>query len=188
KISTGALSDLEKVTKQAYAMVSFFGMSQKVGNVSFYDSSGQSDYGFTKPYSEKTAELIDSEVKKIIEDSYVRAKDVLRNHMNGLRELAELLLEREVIFTEDLERIFGKRKADLLREQRETEEKKKKPKSVEEKVKVRPKRSTGKTAAASSVKSKTGTEADEKTVTEMRAPAKAVKKTQPKDQNNSQEL
>ena len=120
KISTGALSDLEKITKQAYAMVSFFGMSDKVGNISFYDSSGQSDYGFTKPYSEKTAELIDQEVKQIIEESYVRAQDVLKDNVKGLTELAELLLEKEVIFSEDLERIFGKRKADILKEERES--------------------------------------------------------------------
>jgi cell division protease FtsH len=117
RISTGALSDLETVTKQAYAMVSFFGMSDKVGNISFYDSSGQADFGFTKPYSEKTAELIDYEVKQIIEKSYERALDVLKNNMKGLKELAELLLEKEVIFSEDLERIFGKRKADLQKEQ-----------------------------------------------------------------------
>jgi ATP-dependent metalloprotease FtsH len=116
KISTGALNDLEKITKQAYAMVSYFGMSEKVGNISFYDSSGQSDFGFTKPYSEKTAELIDLEVKQIIAESYQRAQDVLHNNIKGLTELAELLLEKEVIFSEDLERIFGKRKADLLKE------------------------------------------------------------------------
>jgi ATP-dependent metalloprotease FtsH len=122
KISTGALSDLEKITKQAYAMVSFFGMSDKVGNVSFYDSSGQSDYGFTKPYSEKTAEIIDNEVKQVIDESYVRAKEVLKANMKGLVELAELLLEKEVIFSEDLERIFGKRKADQVKEAKEAEE------------------------------------------------------------------
>jgi cell division protease FtsH len=121
KISTGALSDLEKITKQAYAMVSFFGMSEKVGNVSFYDSSGQSDYGFTKPYSEKTAEIIDHEVKQIIDESYTRAKAVLKANIKGLTELAELLLEKEVIFSEDLERIFGKRKGELLKEQKEEE-------------------------------------------------------------------
>ncbi len=119
KISTGALSDLEKITKQAYAMVSFFGMSEKVGNISFYDSSGQSDFGFTKPYSEKTAELIDEEVNLIISESYLRAKDVLRHNMKGLTELAEQLLDKEVIFSEDLERIFGKRKADQLKEAKE---------------------------------------------------------------------
>ncbi len=118
KVSTGALSDLEKITKQAYAMVSFFGMSEKVGNISFYDSSGQSDFGFTKPYSEKTAEIIDHEVKQIIEESYQRAQDVLRKNMKGLTELAELLLEKEVIFSEDLERIFGKRKGDLAKDGR----------------------------------------------------------------------
>jgi AFG3 family protein len=123
KISTGALSDLEKITKQAYAMVSFFGMSEKIGNISFYDSSGQSDFGFTKPYSEKTAELIDQEVNLIIAESYVRAKEVLKNNMKGLVELAELLLEKEVIFSEDLERIFGKRKAELLKDEREAEAK-----------------------------------------------------------------
>jgi cell division protease FtsH len=123
RISTGALSDLEKITKQAYAMVSFFGMSEKVGNISFYDSSGQSDFGFTKPYSEKTAELIDQEVNLIISESYIRAKEVLKNNMKGLTELAELLLEKEVIFSEDLERIFGKRKADLLKDERDAEAK-----------------------------------------------------------------
>jgi len=123
RISTGALSDLEKITKQAYAMVSFFGMSEKVGNISFYDSSGQSDFGFTKPYSEKTAELIDQEVKLIISESYIRAKEVLKNNMKGLTELAELLLDKEVIFSEDLERIFGKRKAEQLKDAREAEAK-----------------------------------------------------------------
>jgi ATP-dependent metalloprotease FtsH len=136
KISTGALSDLEKITKQAYAMVSYFGMSEKVGHISFYDSSGQSDYGFTKPYSEKTAELIDDEVNKIIELAYERAKAVLSEHMVGLKELAELLLEKEVIFSEDLERIFGKRKGDVMKEakhaseEKEIADKKKRVKSV----------------------------------------------------------
>ncbi|MHC1732753.1 MAG: ATP-dependent zinc metalloprotease FtsH [Bacteroidales bacterium] len=112
KISTGALSDLEKVTKQAYAMVAYFGMSGEVGNMSFYDSSGQNEYGFTKPYSEKTAELIDSEAKKIVEESYLKAKEVISANIGGLKQLAEQLLEKEVIFSEDLERIFGKRKGE----------------------------------------------------------------------------
>jgi cell division protease FtsH len=133
KISTGALSDLEKITKQAYAMVAFFGMSDKVGNVSFYDSTGQSDFGFTKPYSEKTSEIIDNEVKLIIEESYERAKAVLKTHKKGLTELAELLLEKEVIFSEDLERIFGKRKADLIKEQKEAEAGNKEENKKEEK-------------------------------------------------------
>lgn len=108
-ISSGAQNDLERVTKQAYAMVSYFGMSDKVGNLSFYDSSGQSDYSFTKPYSEKTAELIDAEIKAMIDDAYVRAKEILENHKEGHHVLAQRLLEREVLFTEDLEEIFGKR-------------------------------------------------------------------------------
>jgi len=108
-ISSGAQNDLEKVTKQAYAMVSIFGMSEKVGNVSFYDSSGQSEYSFSKPYSEKTAELIDQESKVLIETQYIRAINVLEDHKDGHKKLAELLLEKEVIFSEDLEHIFGKR-------------------------------------------------------------------------------
>lgn len=111
KISTGALNDLEKVTKQAYAMVAYFGMSDKMKNVSFYDSSGQSEYAFSKPYSEKTAETIDVEVKAIVDSAYKRAKETLINNKEGLIELAELLLDREVIFSEDLEKIFGPRKS-----------------------------------------------------------------------------
>jgi cell division protease FtsH len=107
-------------------------MSDKVGNISFYDSSGQSDFGFTKPYSEKTAELIDQEVNLIIAESYVRAKEVLKNNMKGLTELAELLLEKEVIFSEDLERIFGKRQAEILKDAREAEAKALLPKIKEE--------------------------------------------------------
>ncbi|MBL7971622.1 MAG: AAA family ATPase, partial [Prolixibacteraceae bacterium] len=108
-ISSGAQNDLEKVTKQAYAMVSIFGMSEKVGNVSYYDSSGQSEYALSKPYSEKTAELIDAESKLLIETQYNRALEVLNNNKEGHQQLAELLLEKEVIFSEDLEHIFGKR-------------------------------------------------------------------------------
>ncbi len=108
-ISSGAQNDLEKVTKQAYAMVSIFGMSDKVGNVSYYDSSGQNEYAFSKPYSERTAELIDQESKLLIESQYVRALKVLQENEVGHKKLAELLLEREVIFSEDLEGIFGKR-------------------------------------------------------------------------------
>lgn len=111
RISTGALNDLEKVTKQAYAMVAYFGMSDKIKNISFYDSTGQSEYAFSKPYSEKTAETIDAEVKVIVDSAYTRAKETLENNKDGLIELAELLLEREVIFSEDLEKIFGPRKS-----------------------------------------------------------------------------
>ena len=110
KISTGALNDLERVTKLAYAMVSYFGMSDKVGNISFYDSTGQAEFSFNKPYSEKTAELIDKEVNKLIDAQYERAKMILRENKEGLEKLAEQLLEKEVIFSEDLEEIFGKRK------------------------------------------------------------------------------
>ena len=108
KISTGALSDLEKVTKMAYAMVSVYGMSDKVGNRSYYDSSGQNT-NFTKPYSEATAKIIDEEVSNLIDKAYSRAKDILKSHKNKLVELAELLLEKEVIYKENLEKIFGKR-------------------------------------------------------------------------------
>jgi AFG3 family protein len=109
KISTGALNDLEKVTKQAYAMVSYFGMSPKIGNISFYDSQGRYEYSFNKPYSEKTSELIDAEAKILIEHQYKRAKQILSENKEGLKQLSELLLEKEVIFSEDVERIFGKR-------------------------------------------------------------------------------
>jgi cell division protease FtsH len=110
KISTGALNDLERVTKQAYAMITFFGMSKLVGNLSFYDSSGQNEYAFTKPYSDKTAELIDQEAKKLVDDQFERAKEILSQNQKGLTQLADKLLEKEVIFSEDLEKIFGPRK------------------------------------------------------------------------------
>ncbi len=109
KISTGALNDLEKITKQAYAMVTYFGLNQRMGNVSYYDSSGQNEYTFTKPYSEKTAQIIDEEVSALIEKAYKRAKDILLEYKDQLIELGEQLLEKEVIFREDLERIFGER-------------------------------------------------------------------------------
>jgi len=107
-ISSGALNDLERVTKQAYAMISYMGMSPKLPNLSYYDSTGQS-YGFTKPYSEDTALLIDQEVQAMIEEQYQRAKELLRQHAEGHNKLADLLLEREVIFADDLKEIFGKR-------------------------------------------------------------------------------
>jgi cell division protease FtsH len=119
-------------------MVAFFGMSEKVGNISFYDSSGQMDFNFTKPYSEKTAELIDREVKDIIDVSYSRATEVLKKHMKGLTELAELLLEKEVIFSEDLERIFGKRKADKDSEKKLKAENKQKVEMKEIKELIEP--------------------------------------------------
>ncbi len=108
KISTGALSDLEKVTKQARAMVTIYGLSDKIGNLTYYDS-GQNEYGFTKPYSEQTAELIDREISDIIEKQYQRAIELLEDNKDKLTELAEELLEKEVIFKDNLENIFGKR-------------------------------------------------------------------------------
>ena len=109
KISTGALSDLEKVTKQARAMVTVYGLSDKIGNLTYYDSSGQNEYGFTKPYSEETAELIDKEISRIIEEQYQRAIKLLEENKDKLTELATVLLEKEVIFKDNLEKIFGKR-------------------------------------------------------------------------------
>ena len=123
EISTGALNDLERVTKQAYAMVAYYGMSENVGTLSYYDSTGQSDMSFTKPYSELTAQQIDAGAKLVIGKAYEMAEKVLREHADGLKELAELLLEREVVFTEDVERIFGRRKKDILRERKEAEAK-----------------------------------------------------------------
>jgi ATP-dependent metalloprotease FtsH len=124
KVSTGALSDLEKVTKQAYATVSIFGLNERIGNVSFYDSSGQSDYNFTKPYSEKTAEIIDEEAKKIIESSFQRALSILEKHKDKLTLLAERLLQKEILYREDLEEIFGPRPFEKLSESFEHEKEK----------------------------------------------------------------
>jgi cell division protease FtsH len=109
KISTGALSDLEKVTKQARSMVTVYGLNDKIGNLTYYDSSGQNDYGFTKPYSDTTAQIIDKEISNIIETQFKRAIGLLKKHKKKLEELANYLLEKEVIFKEDLVRIFGER-------------------------------------------------------------------------------
>lgn len=108
-ISTGALNDLEKVTKQAYAMVSYYGLNEKIGNLSYYDSSGQQDFSFTKPFSEKTAEVIDEEISKLVESAYNEALRILTENKDGLTQLAEKLLDKEVIFGDDVENIFGKR-------------------------------------------------------------------------------
>ncbi|MDE7125758.1 MAG: AAA family ATPase, partial [Muribaculaceae bacterium] len=108
RISTGAANDLERVTKQAYAMVVYYGMSDRLPNLSYYDSTGQ-DYGFSKPYSNERAKIIDEEVLRIIAEQYQRAKDILKEHESGHGELADVLITREVIYTEDVERIFGKR-------------------------------------------------------------------------------
>jgi AFG3 family protein len=110
KISTGALNDLERATKKAYAMVAYFGMSPEVGNISYYDSSGRNEYSFTKPFSEDTAILIDKETKKIVDTAYQTAVKILKENKEGHHKLAERLLEKEVIFTDDLVEIFGERK------------------------------------------------------------------------------
>lgn len=109
KVSTGALNDLERVSKQAFAIVVYFGMNDKIGNVSYYDSSGQGEYNFQKPYSDDTAKLIDEEIQKLIENAYQRAKEIIIQNRPNLETLAHLLLEKEVIFREDVKVIFGER-------------------------------------------------------------------------------
>jgi cell division protease FtsH len=135
KISTGALNDLEKITKQAYAMVAYFGMSDKLGNISFYDSTGQQDFSLTKPYSEKTAELIDKEVTEIVEKAYKRAYELLEKNKDKLEKLAELLLDKEIIFAEDLEDILGPQVSTDEDKQRLIQESKKVKKIHEESMK-----------------------------------------------------
>lgn len=112
RISTGALSDLEKVTKQARAMVTIYGLNEKLGNVTYYDSTGQSEYSFSKPYSEETARVIDEEISLLIESQYQRAIEILEENKDKLNQLADILIEKEVIFKDDLEAIFGKRTFD----------------------------------------------------------------------------
>jgi len=109
RVSTGALNDLERITKQAYNMVVYFGLNDKIGNISYYDSTGQQEYSFNKPFSEKTAEIIDQEIKKLVDKAYKRALTILKENQDKLHELANILLDKEVIFSEDLERIFGKK-------------------------------------------------------------------------------
>ena len=120
KISTGALSDLEKVTKQARAMVTVYGLNDKIGNITYYDSSGQSDYNFSKPYSDDTAKIIDNEISGLIEEQYQRAISILTENRIKLEALAAILIEKEVIFKDDLETIFGKRPYDIVEEEPET--------------------------------------------------------------------
>ena len=108
-ISTGALSDLEKVTKQATAMVAYYGLDERIGNRSYYDSTGQQDYSLTKPFSDKTAEIIDEQVSKLIESAYQEALRILGDNLDGLTQLANKLIDKEVVFGDDLEMIFGKR-------------------------------------------------------------------------------
>jgi len=126
-VSTGALNDLERATKMAYAMVTYYGMSDKIGNRSYYDSTGENEYSFSKPYSEETARMIDHEANDMLEKAYKMAEEVLREREAGLKELAELLLEKEVVFSEDLERIFGKRIKDVKKEQESAKAEKEQP-------------------------------------------------------------
>ncbi|MNL41867.1 ATP-dependent zinc metalloprotease FtsH 3 [compost metagenome] len=112
RISTGALSDLEKVTRQARAMVTIYGLNEKIGNVTYYDSTGQSEYNFSKPYSDETAKVIDKEISELIEGQYQRAIQILQENKDKLNQLADILIEKEVIFKDDLETIFGKRTFD----------------------------------------------------------------------------
>lgn len=109
KISTGALNDLERVTKAAYAMTVFYGLNKRIGNISYYDSAGQQEFNLQKPFSEKTAEVIDEEISKLVESAYERAKKIITENIEKVRQLAQILLEKEVIFREDVEEIFGKR-------------------------------------------------------------------------------
>ncbi len=131
KVSTGALNDLEKVTKQAYAMVSYYGLSNKIGNISYYDSTGQQEYSFNKPFSEKTSEVIDVEVSKMVEEAYAEAIKTLKDNKEGLIKLANLLIEKEVIFSDDLEAVFGVRpwgnSKSLLEEMESSSPKRKRP-------------------------------------------------------------
>ena len=145
KISTGALSDLEKVTTQALAMVTIYGLDENIGNVSYYDSQNQG-YGFTKPYSEETAKIIDQEIKKIIDTQYERAKAILKKHEDKLHQLASKLLESEVIFKEDLEVIFGKRPFEKEVIEEKAKAPAKKPKKVIKKVASEKKPSSKKSA------------------------------------------
>ena len=119
KISTGALNDIERATKMAQALVTYYGMSPEVGNISFYDSTGQSEYAFAKPFSEKTAETIDREVRRMVEEAYAKAKELLTTHRDQLDELAKQLYDKEVLFREDLERIYGPRPWEQPEEQKE---------------------------------------------------------------------
>jgi cell division protease FtsH len=128
RVSTGALNDLERVTKQAYNMIVFFGLNDKIGNISYYDSTGQQEYTFHKPYSEKTAQLIDQEVSALVEKAYVRSVNIVKKNKKNIEILANKLLEKEVLFREDLEDIFGTRPYE--------EQRKKFEKEAEEEVKM----------------------------------------------------
>jgi cell division protease FtsH len=164
KISTGALNDLEKVTKQAFNMVVYFGLNDKVGNVSYYDSTGQQEYSFQKPYSEKTAQVIDVEVSKLVEKAYSRAVKIVKENKDKVEALAKLLLEKEVIFREDLEAIFGPRpfEEERKRIEKEAEEEVNKLRASRKKARTNAKALTGKSDKKE--KEKEEEEVPEKTV------------------------
>ena len=132
KISTGALNDIERATKMAQALVTYYGMSPEVGNISFYDSTGQSEYGFAKPFSEKTAETIDREVRRMVEEAYAKAKELLTSHRDQLDQLATQLYEKEVLFREDLERIYGPRPWESETPKEQTADEEAETKAIEE--------------------------------------------------------
>ncbi len=169
KISTGALNDLEKVTKQAFNMVAFYGLNKEIGNISYYDSTGQQEYSFQKPYSEKTAQIIDQEISKLVEKAYQRAIKIVTDNKEKIEKLASLLLEKEVIFREDLVAVFGERPYEeqkrKIEEEAEQEVKKLKGNNgkLKEDIKVLPETSiseespvanTGDSKAKTKVKSK----------------------------------
>lgn len=189
KISTGALNDLEKVTKQAYAMVAYFGMSDKLGNISFYDSSGQSEYMFTKPYSEKTAELIDKEVKEIVQNAYLKAYNILKERKDHLDKLAELLLEEEIIFTEDLEKILGKREVQDEEKKKVIEESKKVKKIHDESVKkTKEEQQKAKEKETKSASTDNGSEKQEEKPEEKdKNPKQEATKNNPGENNDSED-
>ena len=139
EVSTGALNDLERVTKQAYAMVVYYGLDKEIGNLSFYDSSGQSEYGFQKPFSEKTAEKIDAQIRTMVEEAYEKAKSLLKDNREKLDALAQILVEREVIFREDVEAIYGPRPWDAETEIKkdETETKKEETEIKKEETEIK---------------------------------------------------
>lgn len=187
KISTGALNDLEKVTKQAYNMVVYFGLNKRIGNLSYYDSTGQREYSFTKPYSEKTAEIIDQEVKKIVEAAYKRALQILKENKEGLTKLATELLEKEVIFGSDLENIFGKRPWDEQK-QKEMEELSKmaKKKTQKQLTELRNKKSENKHAKENDALNKQPSEEEKESKEDATKEKNEDKKnTEEKDEKNT---
>jgi cell division protease FtsH len=157
QIGTGALSDIERATKMAQSMVIYYGMSPEVGNVSFYDSTGETDYGFTKPFSEKTAEVIDKEVRRMVEEAYQRAKEIIMAHKSQMDELAGQLFEKEVLFREDLERIYGPREADIEAEKIKKQAEQKKLSDGENTSNAAPSETTEPDAAPSETSESNGT-------------------------------